>query len=68
MGGDEQVSFVTRLTERGLTVHSFDGHTLRLTYNAAADHEIEEGRAISGDELTQYAQRVLADPKMPGDA
>jgi hypothetical protein len=54
-----RTSFVTALAERGLTLNSFDGHTLKLNYNAAADHQIEQGKAISGDELTFYAQRLL---------
>lgn len=55
-----RTSFVTALAQRGLTLSSFDGHTLELGYNAAADHQIEEGKTVSGEELAQYAQRLLA--------
>jgi len=58
---DGRTSYVTALAERGLAIHSFDGHTLKVTYNPAADHQIEQAKAVSGDELSQYAQRVLAD-------
>lgn len=59
MEPDGRTSFVTALAERGLSLGSFDGHTLKLVYNAAADHQIEQGK-VSGDDLTQYAQRILA--------
>lgn len=54
-----RTSFVTALAERGLTLSSFDGHILKLSYNAAADHQIEQGKAVSGDELILFAQRLL---------
>jgi hypothetical protein len=61
MEGDERTAYVTRLGERGLAIHSFDGHVLKLTYNPAADHQIELGKAADQDELGQYARRVIAD-------
>lgn len=60
MEADGRTTYVTRLAERGLSIHSFDGHVLKLTYNPAADHQIEQGKADQ-DELGQYARRVLAD-------
>jgi hypothetical protein len=59
--GNGDTSYATALAGRGLAVHSFDGHTLKLTYNSAADHQIEQGKAVNGDELKVYAQHVLAD-------
>lgn len=61
MGGDGRTSYVTRLAERGLAIHSFDGHVLTLTYNSAADHQIEHGKAVAGDELAQYARSILGE-------
>lgn len=58
---DGRTSFVTGLAERGLVMNSFDGRTLKLGYNAAADHQVEQGKAITGEDLAAYARRVLAD-------
>jgi hypothetical protein len=58
---DGRTTYVTRLAQRGLAINSFDGHVLKLTYNPAADHQIEQGKTPSQDELGQYARRVLAD-------
>jgi hypothetical protein len=47
------------LAERGLKIHSFDGYTLRLSYNAAADTEAEAGRTVCISELAKYAANML---------
>lgn len=61
MEADGRTSFVTRLTERGLALHSFDGRLLKLTYNPAADLQIEQGKTIGRDELAEYARRILVE-------
>jgi hypothetical protein len=59
MQSDERATFTARLAERGLSVNAFDGRILSLTYNAAADHSIEEGHAPDTNELAQYAESIL---------
>lgn len=60
MERNDRTSYAARLAERGLTIKSFDGRTLKLTYKPAADPRFQEGKPVSGDELTTYAKSVLA--------
>jgi hypothetical protein len=56
---DDRTAYVEKLAERGLEIHTFDGHTLRLRYNSAADTLLEPGRAADGSEFGQFAKRSL---------
>lgn len=59
MQGDERATFTAHLAERGLEIQSYDGHTLALTYNPAADHLIEKGYAADAKHLAGHAQSLL---------
>jgi hypothetical protein len=56
---DDRDAYTGKLAERGLEIQSFDGSTLRLNYNPAADSRIEDGRGSDGNELMQYARKSL---------
>jgi hypothetical protein len=56
---DDRDAYTGKLAERGLEIHSFDGNTLRLNYNPAADSRIEDGQGSDGNELAQYARKSL---------
>ena len=56
---DDRDTYTGKLAERGLEIHSFDGNTLRLNYNPAADSRIEDGHGSDGNELVQYARKSL---------
>jgi hypothetical protein len=58
---DDRDVYAGKLAERGLEIHSFDGNTLRLNYNPAADGRIQDGQGADGSELVQYAQKSLDD-------
>jgi hypothetical protein len=60
MNADGQTALATGLAERGLQLQSFDGNTLKLAYDSAGDHQIEEGKPVNEDELSEYARRLLA--------
>lgn len=56
---DDRDAYTAKLAERGLEIHSFDGSTLRLNYNPAADNQIQDGERIDENELVQYARSSL---------
>jgi len=56
---DDRDTYTGKLAERGLQIHSFDGHTLRLSYNPAADNQVQDGARIDENELVQYARKSL---------
>jgi hypothetical protein len=49
--------YTAKLAEHGLEIHSFDGQTLMLRYNPAADSLIEQG--ADENELVQYARKSI---------
>ena len=58
---DDRDSYTGKLAERGLEIHSFDGSTLRLNYNPAADEQVQDGGRIDENELVQYARCSLTE-------
>jgi hypothetical protein len=54
---DDRDIYTGKLAERGLEIHSFDGNTLRLKYNPAADSRIQDGHGSDESELVQYARQ-----------
>lgn len=60
MERDDRTVFTERLAERGLEIHSFDGHALRLRYNSAADQLMGDGPGADENELAGYAKESLA--------
>jgi hypothetical protein len=60
MEQDDRTEFTEKLAERGLEIHSFDGHALRLRYNSAADHLMGDGPGADEEELAGYAKESLA--------
>lgn len=59
--------FKGRLSERGLVVLGFDGHTLLLGYDMRADKAIrEDRRAVGIDELNRYAVDTMREIEADG--
>jgi hypothetical protein len=56
---DDRDAYTGKLAERGLEIHSFDGSTLRLNYNPAADAQVQDGERIDENELVHYAKSSL---------
>jgi hypothetical protein len=56
---DDRDAYTGKLAERGLEIHSFDGSSLRLNYNPAADSRIQDGKGADESELVQYARKSL---------
>jgi hypothetical protein len=61
---DDRDAYTAKLAERGLEIHSFDGSTLKLNYNPAADEQVQDGERIDENELVQYARSSLTE--LPG--
>jgi hypothetical protein len=59
MHDDERATFTAHLAERGLEIQSYDGHTLALNYNSAADRLIDKGYTADRKQLAGYAQSLL---------
>lgn len=64
MENDERNAYTAKLAEHGLEINSFDGQTLTLRYNPAADSLIELGQGADESELAQYARKSITD--LPG--
>jgi hypothetical protein len=58
---DDRDAYTGKQAQRGLQIHSFDGHTLRLSYNPAADNQVQDGEHIDENELVQYARCSLTE-------
>jgi hypothetical protein len=58
---DDRDAFTAKLAERGLEIHSYDGSTLKLNYNPAADNQVQDGERIDENELVRYARNSLSD-------
>jgi hypothetical protein len=56
---DDRDAYTAKLAERGLQIRSFDGSTLRLDYNSAADTQVQAGERIDENDLVQYARSSL---------
>lgn len=61
---DDRDAYTAKLAARGLEIHSFDGSTLKLNYNPAADEQVQDGERIDENELVQYARSSLTE--LPG--
>ncbi len=61
METDDRTAFTERLAERGLAIHTFDGTTLTLAYNSAADSLIDGEPAPDERDLVEYARSALSD-------
>jgi hypothetical protein len=61
MEDDDRNVYTAKLAEHGLEIHSFDGQTLTLRYNPAADSLIELGQGADENELVQYARKSITD-------
>jgi hypothetical protein len=63
---DERAAYTAKLAERGLAIHSFDGQTLILNYNPAADGSTERGCGLGEEQLAAYARGWIE--RLPGAA
>jgi hypothetical protein len=61
MKDNDRDVYTARLAEHGLEIHSFDGQTLTLRYNPAADKLVELGQGADENELVQYARNSITD-------
>jgi hypothetical protein len=61
MADDDRNLYTAKLAEHGLEIHSFDGQTLILRYNPAADSLIDLGQGADENELVRYARKSIAD-------
>jgi hypothetical protein len=60
MENDERNAYAAKLAEHGLEIHAFDGQTLTLRYNPAADSLIDLGQRADENALVQYARQSLS--------
>jgi hypothetical protein len=56
---DHRDAYTGKLAERDLEIRSFDGQTLTLRYNPAADNQVQDGERIDESDLVQYARKCL---------
>jgi hypothetical protein len=59
MENDHRDAYTAKLAERGLEIHSFDGQTLTLRYNPAADEQVQDEERIDENDLVHYARKSL---------
>ena len=64
MEADARTNFMARLAERGLSLDSFDGHTILLHYDAEADAEVNRGHKVNAELLSRYVRDVMT--QLPG--
>jgi hypothetical protein len=70
MQNERMAAFERRIAERGLTVRTFDGHTLFLTYDASNDAILKGRQAFEVGDLRLYTIQALNEragpPLFPG--
>ncbi|MGA8660667.1 MAG: hypothetical protein WB644_00010 [Candidatus Cybelea sp.] len=59
MDNDDRYACMGELAKRVLEIHSFDGRTLTVRYNPAADNQVQDGVRIDENALVQYTESSL---------
>jgi hypothetical protein len=59
MEADARTRFISRLSNRGVSLKAFDGQTLTVHYDAKADTERQEGHFVTVETLSRYVKDVL---------
>lgn len=67
MENDDRYGYLGKLAERVLEIHSFDGRTLTVRYNPAADNQVQNGVRIDENDLVQYTESSLTNLLQAGN-
>jgi hypothetical protein len=66
MEADARTRFISRMSQRGVSLKSFDGRTLTVHYDAEADTELLKDRVVNVETLSLYVKDALE--ALPGAA
>jgi hypothetical protein len=66
METDARTRFISRMSQRGVSLKSFDGRTLTVHYDAESDTELLKGHLVNVETLSRCVKDMLED--LPGAA
>jgi DNA repair exonuclease SbcCD nuclease subunit len=67
MNIDGRDTYMGKLAERVLEIHSFDGRTLTLRYNQVANSHVHDRDRLNENDLVQYAESSMTNLLAAGD-